>query len=61
MLLKVNLFTPLLLYLSRVMELFGSEPLYSEERIIAALDLLSQATDGEKLSQNWILNNVKID
>ena len=28
---------------------------------MAALNLLSQLTDGEKPSQDWILSNVKID
>lgn len=60
-LLKVNLFTPILVYLSRVIDKIGSEPLYSEERATASLNLLSQAVDAEPDSQNWILNNVKID
>ena len=61
LMLKVNLFTPLLVYLSRALDLLGSEPLFSEDRVSAALNLLSQSTDGDKASQDWILNNVKID
>ena len=60
-LLKVNTFTPVLVYLARVGDKLNSEPFYSEDRVIAVLNLLSQATDGEKTSQDWILQNVKID
>ena len=59
--LKVNLFPPLLVYLSRSIDLLDTEPLYSEERIMASLNILSQVTDGEKPSQDWILTNVRID
>lgn len=51
----------MLVYLSRAMDGFEKDALYSEDRIVAALDLLSQTTDGEKPSQDWILKNVKID
>jgi len=51
----------MLVYLSRVVDKIGSEPLYSEERATASLNLLSQAVDAEVESQNWILKNVKID
>lgn len=61
LMLKVNLFTPLLVYLSRAIDKLGSEPLFSEDQVSAALNLLSQTTDGERSSQDWIINNVKID
>ena len=61
LILNVNLFTPLLVYLARAMDMLGSDPIFSEERIMAALNILSQTTDGEKPSQDWILKNVKID
>jgi len=59
--LKCNLFTPLLVYLAQAVELLDEELQFSETRVMAALNLLSQLTDGEKLSQDWILTNVKID
>ena len=60
--LEINLFTPLLVYLARAdSKAIGSQDQYSEDRVMAALNILSQVTDGEKPTQNWILNNVKID
>ena len=61
LILKVNLFTPLLVYLSRAMDMLDADELFTEERIMSCLNVLSQTTDGEKLSQDWILKNVKID
>ena len=40
-LLKVNTFTPVLVYLARVGDKLNSEPFYSEDRVIAVLNLLS--------------------
>ena len=59
--LKANIFTPLLVYLSKSVDQLNQDAHFSEERVMAALNLLSQLTDGEKPSQNWILSNVKID
>ena len=39
--LKVNLFTPMLVYLSQSVEMLDKEPYYSESRVIATLNLLS--------------------
>jgi len=39
--LQVNLFTPLLVYLARAESQFDTEPFYSEERVMSALNLLS--------------------
>ena len=50
MALKANLFTPLLIYLSKSESLVNSEAYYSEEKVVAALNLLSQVIDGEKAS-----------
>ena len=55
------MFTPLLVFLSGAMDMLNSAPLFSEERIMSCLNILSQTTDGEKPSQDWILKNVKID
>mmetsp|Transcript_33017 Transcript_33017/g.43490 ORF Transcript_33017/g.43490 Transcript_33017/m.43490 type:complete len:91 (-) Transcript_33017:2317-2589(-) len=59
--LKVNLFTPQLVYLAKAVGSLNSEPFFSEDRVMDSLNLLSQLTDGEKPSQDWILANVKID
>lgn len=59
--LKCNLFTPLLVYLSQAVEMIDVDIFFVERRVMMALDLLSQLIDGEKPSQDWILNNVKID
>ena len=59
--LKCNLFTPLLVYIGQAVDMLDTDILFSESRVMAALNLLSQLTDGEKPSQDWILSNVKID
>ena len=41
LILKVNLFTPLLVYLSGAMDMLDSAPLFSEERIMTCLNILS--------------------
>ena len=43
------------------MDMLDADELFTEERIMSCLNVLSQTTDGEKLSQDWILKNVKID
>jgi len=59
--LQVGLFTPVLVYIARATDQIDRAPQYAEERVIQVLNLLSQLIDGEKPSQDWILNNVKID
>lgn len=59
--LSLNLFTPLLVYLSRAPDSLDKSEFYKEERLIAAISLLSAALEGQRASQDWLLANVKIE